>query len=132
MSATCRRHDTECRRLDNKTTRRHPTCGAKKIPPLLIHYSAVENDRNTLPVSGKSIIYLVILFRIRFSTRLTSRTRQITSTTIGILLWTPVEEARISILLVLTSLHLILESCQPSPMVWLHGLYYSLSKFLVE
>ena len=31
MSATCRRHDTECRRLDNKTTRRHPTCGAKAV-----------------------------------------------------------------------------------------------------
>ena len=29
MSATCRRHDTECRRLGKKTTRRHPTCGAK-------------------------------------------------------------------------------------------------------
>jgi len=31
MSATCRRHDTECRRLGKKTTRRHPTCGAKHI-----------------------------------------------------------------------------------------------------
>jgi len=31
MSATCRRHDTECRRLGKKTTRRHPTCGAKII-----------------------------------------------------------------------------------------------------
>ena len=31
MSATCRRHDTECRRLGKKTTRRHPTCGAKLI-----------------------------------------------------------------------------------------------------
>ena len=29
MSATCRRHDTECRRLGKKTTRRHPTYGAK-------------------------------------------------------------------------------------------------------
>ena len=33
MSATCRRHDTECRRLGKKTTRRHPTCGAKLDPP---------------------------------------------------------------------------------------------------
>ena len=31
MSATCRRHDTECRRLGKKTTRRHLTCGAKPI-----------------------------------------------------------------------------------------------------
>ena len=31
MSATCRRHDTECRRLGKKTTRRHPTCGAKEF-----------------------------------------------------------------------------------------------------
>ena len=30
MSATCCRHDTECRRLGKKTTRRHPTCGAKQ------------------------------------------------------------------------------------------------------
>jgi len=29
MSTTCRRHDTECRRLGKKTTRRHPTYGAK-------------------------------------------------------------------------------------------------------
>ena len=36
MSATCRRHDTECRRLGKKTTRRHPTCGAKpKISTVL-------------------------------------------------------------------------------------------------
>jgi len=32
MSATCCRHDTECRRLGNKTTRRHPTYVAKLTP----------------------------------------------------------------------------------------------------
>ena len=34
MTETCRRHDTECRRLGKKTTRRHPTCGAKPKPSL--------------------------------------------------------------------------------------------------
>ena len=31
MSATCRRHDTECRQLGTKTTRRHPTFRAKLV-----------------------------------------------------------------------------------------------------
>jgi len=39
MSATCRRHDTECRRLGKKTTRRHPTCGAK-LKKAMFHFEA--------------------------------------------------------------------------------------------
>jgi len=40
MSATCRRHDTECRQLGTKTTRRHPTFRAK----LLDKYAQRDED----------------------------------------------------------------------------------------
>ena len=50
MSATCRRHDTECRHLGKKTTRRHPTCGAK-------HRSCTTTPMATIDNSNINIVH---------------------------------------------------------------------------
>ena len=55
MSATCRRHDTECRHLGKKTTRRHPTYGAKLFAVSLRH-AFLEKIADILhPVPPRSV-----------------------------------------------------------------------------
>ena len=59
MSATCPRHDTECRRLGNKTTRRHPTYGAKDERAIRTRILEIKEEDVVVyrdVASGKSLV----------------------------------------------------------------------------